>query len=70
VRPRITETTALGVAYLAGLAAGFWGSITDIEHQWQPDRTFSPQMPAEKIPDLVQGWNRAVNAAVTWANNS
>lgn len=70
VRPRITETTALGAAYLAGLAAGFWGSITDIEHQWQPDRTFSPQMPAEKINELVQGWNRAVNAAVTWANNS
>jgi glycerol kinase len=68
VRPRITETTALGAAYLAGLAVGFWNNITDIEHQWQLDRSFTPQMPVEKIHELVHGWNRAVKAAVAWAN--
>jgi glycerol kinase len=70
VRPRITETTALGAAYLAGLATGFWKDVTDIEHQWQLDQAFSPQMDPEKIHELVHGWNRAVKAAVTWANNS
>jgi glycerol kinase len=70
VRPRITETTALGAAYLAGLASGFWKDISDIEHQWQLDRAFSPQMAPEKIHELVHGWNRAVKAAITWADGN
>jgi len=70
VRPKITETTALGAAYLAGLAVGFWDSIADIQNQWQLDRAFTPQMAAQKVHDLVHGWNRAVKAAITWANDN
>jgi glycerol kinase len=70
VRPRITETTALGAAYLAGLAVGFWNSLPDIEHQWQLDRAFLPGMPREQIHTLVHGWNRAVKAATVWANDT
>ena len=69
VRPKITETTALGAAYLAGLAVGYWSDIADIEHQWQLDRAFMPQVPPEKIHELVHGWNRAVKAAISWANS-
>jgi glycerol kinase len=69
VRPRITETTALGAAYLAGLATGYWKDISDIEHQWQLDRAFSPRIAPEKIHELVHGWNRAVKAAVIWAED-
>ncbi len=70
VRPKITETTALGAAYLAGLAVGYWDNLADIEHQWQLDQAFSPRMPKEKIHDLVHGWNRAVKAAISWTINS
>jgi glycerol kinase len=67
VRPRITETTALGAAYLAGLAVGFWKGIDDLEHQWQIERAFVPEMKADVIHELVHGWNRAVAAARAWA---
>jgi glycerol kinase len=70
VRPRITETTALGAAYLAGMAVGFWKDITDMEHHWQVERTFLPEMSAEEIHNLIHGWNRAVKAAACWSNNS
>ena len=70
VRPKITETTALGAAYLAGLAVGYWDNLADIEHQWQLDQAFSPCMPPEKIHDLVHGWNRAIKAAISWTSNS
>jgi glycerol kinase len=67
VRPRITETTALGAAYLAGLAVGFWNDTTDLESQWQPGGTFMPEMKSEKVHELLHGWNKAVGAAVKWA---
>jgi glycerol kinase len=67
VRPRITETTALGAAYLAGLAVNYWSSISDISHQWQKDMKFSPVVPGDEIASLVKGWHRAVNAAKAWA---
>jgi len=70
VRPKITETTALGAAYLAGLAVGFWKNVADIEHQWKPDRAFLPAMPQEKIHTLVHGWKRAVDAAIRWTEGS
>ncbi len=70
VRPRITETTALGAAYLAGLATGYWKDISAIEHQWQLDKAFSPQMAPEKRHKLVHGWNRAVKAATAWADDN
>ncbi|HLG38092.1 MAG TPA: glycerol kinase GlpK, partial [Chitinophagaceae bacterium] len=68
VRPKVTETTALGAAYLAGLAVGYWKNIDDIQHQWQIDKIFSPSMKDEKRNELVKGWQRAVRATVAWAD--
>jgi glycerol kinase len=67
IRPKITETTALGAAYLAGLAVGFWKDTEDIEHQWQLDRAFIPELPAEEVDKLLKGWKRAVGAAISWS---
>ena len=68
VRPKITETTALGAAYLAGLAVGYWKNVEEIQQQWQVDKKFSPMMDDGKRNDLVKGWQRAVKAAISWAN--
>ena len=68
VRPKITETTALGAAYLAGLAVGYWKNVEEIQQQWQVEKQFSPSMSDDKRNDLVNGWQRAVKAAVSWAN--
>jgi glycerol kinase len=70
VRPRITETTALGAAYLAGLAVKFWSDINEVRKQWQIDRTFSPQIKAKETESLIKGWHRAVNASIAWADDS
>ena len=70
VRPKITETTALGAAYLAGLAVGYWSDIKDIKQQWQMDQTFSPQIKARETIALIKGWHRAVNASKAWADDS
>jgi len=67
VKPKITETTALGAAYLAGLAVGYWKNVDDIRQQWQVDKTFSPEMDEKKRSELVIGWQRAVNASISWA---
>ncbi len=64
LRPTVTETTALGAAYLAGLAVGFWKSIEDIQQQWQIDKTFSPTMLEEERAALKKGWERAVKATI------
>lgn len=69
VRPKITETTALGAAYLAGLAVGYWKNVEEIQQQWQADKSFSPSMDDEKRNELVKGWQRAVNASIEWADN-
>lgn len=68
VRPIITETTALGAAYLAGLAVGYWKNITDIQQQWQKDKEFAPQIKEDKRKELVKGWRRAVKASIAWAD--
>ncbi len=60
LRPRVTETTALGVAYLAGLAVGFWESIAQIQSQWHVEHEFSPQMSLEKVARDIDGWHDAV----------
>ena len=70
VRPKITETTALGAAYLAGLAVNFWSDIKDISQQWQMDRTFSPRIKAGDTHSLIKGWHRAVNASKAWADDT
>ena len=70
VRPKITETTALGAAYLAGLAVNYWSNISEIRKQWKIDRTFSPQIEESETLSLIKGWNRAVNAAKAWADDT
>jgi len=67
VRPRITETTALGAAYLAGLATGFWSSIEELEAGWQVQRRFEPQMPRDQAADLMTQWSRAVDRSRDWS---
>jgi glycerol kinase len=69
VRPKITETTALGAAYLAGLAVNFWNGLEELKQQWQVDRKFKPGIPAGAKQDLVKGWRRAVDTAKSWAEN-
>jgi glycerol kinase len=70
VRPKISETTALGAAYLAGLAINYWSNISEIRKQWKIDRTFSPQIEESETLSLIKGWNRAVNAAKAWADDT
>jgi glycerol kinase len=69
VRPKITETTALGAAYLAGLAVNFWANLKEIRQQWQVDQTFSPAISNEETHSLIMGWRRAINAAQAWADD-
>jgi len=66
VRPAITETTALGAAYLAGLAVGMWKSPEQIARQWPMERRFLPQMSADEREELYRGWTRAVERARAW----
>jgi glycerol kinase len=60
IRPRTTETTALGAAYLAGLAVGFWKDRAEIARLWRADRTFRAQLPAAASRQLLAGWHQAV----------
>jgi glycerol kinase len=66
VRPKIQETTALGAAYLAGLATGFWKNQAEIAKQWQVDRTFEPAMKAVQRDRLRASWNKALDRARRW----
>ena len=66
VRPAVTETTALGAAYLAGLAVGFWGSIEELARQWRVDRRFEPAMPRGDAERLRARWREAVVRAKGW----
>jgi glycerol kinase len=69
VRPRVTETTALGAAYLAGLAVGFWKDGQEIAAQWQIDRRFEPRMDAGRSKALMAGWHKALERAKNWASS-
>jgi glycerol kinase len=66
VRPKIWETTALGAAYLAGLAVGFWKDTEELQKQWQMEKTFKPAMDREKIAGLKHGWRKAVDCSKGW----
>ena len=66
VRPSVTETTAMGAAYLAGLAVGYWHSLEEIQKQWKVDRVFEPS--STDSTNLIRGWHRAVKAAKAWAD--
>ncbi len=67
VRPKITETTALGAAYLAGLATGFWNNKEEISRKWKADKKFLPVMDNETKEKLYNGWKKAVQRALNWA---
>lgn len=69
IRPDITETTALGVAYLAGLATGFWKNHMEILDKWEIERTFEPFMEEEDQHRLYKGWKRAVDRSLNWEIN-
>ena len=62
-RPAVNETTALGAAYLAGLAVGFWDNLEEVQKHWQLNRKFDPEMEEQKREQLFEGWHKAVKAA-------
>ena len=66
VRPVVLETTALGAAYLAGLAVSFWKDTREVARNWREDRRFRPQMPADQREELYRGWQRAVERVKGW----
>jgi glycerol kinase len=70
IRARVSETTALGAAYLAGLATGFWPGETEIDAQWIADRTFTPGLDEGKRSQKIETWRRAVERAKGWATDS
>ena len=68
-RPKCVETTALGAAYLAGLAVGYWSSREDVVRNWAIDRTFTPSIPSAARDEMVRGWERAVQRSLQWATD-
>ena len=68
-RPHCVETTALGAAYLAGLAVGYWQSAEDITRNWSVDRVFRPAISEEERTKRIKGWNKAVRCAYHWARD-
>jgi glycerol kinase len=66
-RPVVGETTALGAAYLAGLAVGYWDGLDDVRRNWALDREFAPQRPRAEVDDLYAGWKKAVSRSLGWA---
>jgi len=65
-RPAVSETTALGAAYLAGLAVGYWQDPGDVARNWALDRQFVPNMPAERRDALYHRWQKAVSRVLDW----
>jgi glycerol kinase len=68
IRPETTETTALGAAYLAGLAVGFWKGVGEIEAQWAAERTFSCTISKSVQENLMTGWAKAVSRSRSWSD--
>jgi glycerol kinase len=69
VRPKVTETTALGAAYLAGLATGAWKARDEIAGHWQVDRRFEPRMSADQAASIRKRWKSAVERSRGWAKD-
>jgi glycerol kinase len=67
IRPEITETTAIGAAYLAGLAVGYWKNIDEIKKQWKLNKSFAPE--TSNATELTKGWQKAIRAAKAWAED-
>jgi glycerol kinase len=70
VRPKVSETTAMGAAFLAGLAVGVWKTAADFQSSWQVDRTFEPQMKKADVERIRSGWSKALERAKGWADQS
>ncbi|MDQ5850830.1 MAG: glycerol kinase GlpK [Chloroflexota bacterium] len=66
IRPQVAETTALGAAYAAGLATGFWSNLEDLRQNWQVDRTWEPAMDEQQRADMYRNWKRAVERTFGW----
>ncbi|MCI8317415.1 MAG: glycerol kinase GlpK [Lachnospiraceae bacterium] len=69
LRPYCTETTAMGAAYLAGLAVGYWNGMDDVRRNWKTDRVFEPSMTEEERARRLRGWNKAVRYSFDWARD-
>jgi glycerol kinase len=67
IRPKVLETTALGAAYLAGLAVGYWKSVDEIKKQWAVEKKFEPEMEKEKAKELLHYWKKAVERTMNWS---
>ena len=67
IRPKVLETTALGAAYLAGLAVGYWKSIDEISKQWAVEKKFEPEMEKDKAKELLRYWKKAVERTMNWS---
>ena len=68
VRPVVSETTALGAAYLAGLAVGFWDNIDDLQTQWKVDKRFEPNMSKDRVASLMEQWEKALGRSKNWSD--
>ena len=66
IRPTVAETTALGAAYAAGLAAGFWSKVEDLRANWGKDKEWDPKMSADERAKLYKGWKKAVTRTFDW----
>ena len=69
LRPKCVETTAMGAAYLAGLAVGYWASTEDVRRNWAVDRSFSPKISGEEREKRIKGWKKAVKCTMDWARD-
>jgi glycerol kinase len=70
VRPKVTETTALGAAYLAGLAVNYWNSPKDVQSNWQIDQTFHPSLPRSEVVHRINRWTQALTRAKDWEEHN
>jgi glycerol kinase len=68
VRPSVSETTALGAAYAAGLAVGFWKSLDDLMENWQVDKRWRPQMEEPERASLYRTWQKAISRSLDWVD--
>ena len=66
IRPAVTETTALGAAYAAGLAVGYWSGFEDLKKNWRVDKTWEPQMDQTERDQGIHGWKKAVSRTFDW----
>jgi glycerol kinase len=69
IRPKMIETTALGAAYAAGLAVGYWTGPKDLKRNWSMDKTWKPEMPQEKRNQIYMYWNKALERSLNWDEN-